>query len=332
MTTSISVRSMGGPSTTRWSNLTDKEAVGAWDSLPASTSWDSAFGALSFQSAIESVTRFSVEQLTISDEKGVSAAARIPILRRFGVAFASVPPFTAYSAIRLRDDLRESDVHDRASVLEDLLEAIERRFHAAALHLPPEIHDIRTFSWRGWNVRPLYTYRIFLNPALDPAEAWSESAKRIARQHAPDFELVEADAETQARLVVESYLRSGRKPALGESEIAALSSNLQEEGSVKNCSARNLASGEIEASVTLLQNGDEAYYWLAGSQPGAAMTVLLASLLPELASDGVRVFDFIGANTASIAEFKRRFGGQLTTYFRTTWRRGLIGRLAAGRV
>jgi hypothetical protein len=46
------------------------------------------------------------------------------------------------------------------------------------------------------------------------------------------------------------------------------------------------------------------------------MTVLLAEALPRLRADGLAAFDFVGANTPSIAEFKRRLGPALVPYFR----------------
>lgn len=76
------------------------------------------------------------------------------------------------------------------------------------------------------------------------------------------------------------------------------------------------ATGACEAGVVVLHDDATAHYWIAGSRPGPAMTVLLGHLLERLASNGMKLFDFVGANTPSIAEFKRRFGPQLVSYYR----------------
>ncbi len=47
----------------------------------------------------------------------------------------------------------------------------------------------------------------------------------------------------------------------------------------------------------------------------APLFVLLGHILPRLRDDGIEQFDFVGANTPSIAEFKRHFGPVLTPYF-----------------
>ncbi|HUF08319.1 MAG TPA: GNAT family N-acetyltransferase [Rhodothermales bacterium] len=323
---------MGAPSTVQWSDLRDSDAVTSWDSLPDSSDWDTAFGTSSFLGTIAAHSNAGVNQVTVADERGVSAAARVAVRRPLGLHVSPILPFTAFSAIRLRDELREAVVHARESVLEDLLGAIEQRFCAASIHIPPPIQDARILIWRGWKVRPLYTYRIALQESENPLESWSESARRTARQESSGFEIAGTDPETQARLVVESYARNGRQPPLGVDGITEVVRLMVEDGAVRTVGARSRESGEIEASIAILQRGREAYYWLAGGRRGAAMTVLLANVLPDLASSGTRLFDFVGANTASIAEFKRKFGGQLTTYFRATWQRGVAGSIFGRRV
>ena len=72
----------------------------------------------------------------------------------------------------------------------------------------------------------------------------------------------------------------------------------------------------LEAAFALLCDDRSASYWVTGSSPGPAMTVLLGSVFPLLEAQGLESFDWIGANTPSIAEFKRRFGAMLTPYFR----------------
>lgn len=322
---------MGGTTTVRWSGLHDAEAVEAWNSLQGTGFGDSVFGESVYLQAVAAGAGLEVDQVVVMSGERPAAAARIPIRRRLGIRRAVIPPLTAYSAVRLETGIKESQIHDRSSVLEVLLDAIEQKFDAAALHLPPQVQDTRVFTWRGWTVRPLYTYGIRLDASHDPLDAWSESARRIARQQSAEYAVETGDADTQAALVTESYLRNGRKPPLGRNRLARAVGTLTEAGTTTVLAARNIASGEIEASLTVLRSGSRAYYWAAGSKPGPSMTVLIAALLPRLATDGVGYFDFIGANTASIAEFKRRFGGRLTTYFRAVWRSGMIGRILGDR-
>ena len=77
-------------------------------------------------------------------------------------------------------------------------------------------------------------------------------------------------------------------------------------------------SGQAVAAVGFLVHNKAVYYWLAGSRPGPAMTILLSSALPALAATGAEAFDFVGGNTPSIAEFKRRLGAIPITYWAVT--------------
>ena len=95
---------------------------------------------------------------------------------------------------------------------------------------------------------------------------------------------------------------------------------LQECGLVRIFTVAPSKNAAPTAGVALLHDGEQAFYWIAGSVPGPSMTVLIGRLLLELKAAGVDCFDFAGANTPSIAEFKRRFGATLTPYFAVTRR------------
>ena len=84
---------------------------------------------------------------------------------------------------------------------------------------------------------------------------------------------------------------------------------------VRLFTATAVADGAPEGGLAVLHDGRTAHYWIAGSTPGPAMTVLLGHTLPRLRDAGLQTFDFVGANTPSIAEFKRHFGPALTPYF-----------------
>ncbi|MCH8962729.1 MAG: GNAT family N-acetyltransferase, partial [Bacteroidetes bacterium] len=87
------------------------------------------------------------------------------------------------------------------------------------------------------------------------------------------------------------------------------------EGQVRLFTATPHDAETPEGGLAVLHDGRTAHYWIAGSAPGPAMTVLLGHTLPRLRDDGIEQFDFVGANTPSIAEFKRHFGPVLTPYF-----------------
>jgi hypothetical protein len=77
-----------------------------------------------------------------------------------------------------------------------------------------------------------------------------------------------------------------------------------------------------------------AWYWIVGSRPGPAMSVLVAHALDALATDGVTSVDWCGANAPTVADFKASFGGRLAPTVRARWLKPgptrIIGRLRGG--
>lgn len=229
-----------------------------------------------------------------------------------------IPPFTPFTAALLRDAPLEADVHTRQSPFELLLASLEASYDILRLHLPPGLEDIRPAVWRGWQSQPLYTYIVKLTPEAEPTTGWSSSAARNFRRHHHEFEVIDADPITCASLCADSYHRNGRPMPLAADRLAPLIERLVDEGCATTYGARSNASGRVEAAVAVLHDAETAVYWVAGSLPGAAMTVLVGEMLPGLALNGFTRFDFMGANTPPIAEFKRRFGSELLQYQRLT--------------
>jgi hypothetical protein len=74
----------------------------------------------------------------------------------------------------------------------------------------------------------------------------------------------------------------------------------------------------------MIRDGDTLYDWLAGSDPPLAPSGshwLLHVLLSRYLDAGCRHFDFMGANTPGVSDFKRSFGGSQIAYMEMEWYR-----------
>jgi hypothetical protein len=302
--------------------MSDHGVRETWDDLNQAAPCGHVFASAAYLDLIGRTFRGVVEETALQDSGTTSATTRLLSRRSPFALRAVVPPFTPYSAILLDKMPSEAQTHERTSNLEHLLAALENRYAGADISLPPSIVDVRTFSWRKWAVRPLYTYRIDLDHESAIWTNWSESARRIVRRAREHFEIVDPGPNVVANLSVESYKRSGRKPPLSETGLTTFIADAESSVAARLFGARNTESGIVESAVAILRNDSTAYYWIAGGAAGPGMSVLLAELFEQLSGEGIRTFDFVGANTDSIAEFKRRFGGHLTTYFRAVLRRG----------
>lgn len=259
-------------------------------------------------------------------EGGRDEAGAIILYRGRGLLRSARPsPFTQYSCMLLRRPSDEAAIHQRRSPLEALLGVLER--HYRRLLLLVSLEDPRPAQWRGWDVRPLFTYR--LSPKAQMA-AWSEATRRTYRKFAPAYSIEEnaGSAADIVRCCRQSYARHKRRLPAEPEALAGLVDRLREAGCARLFTARR--GGQLEGGLAVLHDTQTAHYWIAGSQPGPAMTVLVGSVLQALAASEVSVFDFVGANTPSIAEFKRHFGPRLAPYYRMERRSTIPGRSQSG--
>jgi hypothetical protein len=299
-------------------SLDDAGARARWAALWAASPQRSPFSALAYGEALATALGVSAA-LHLVEAAGRDEAGALVLWRRRGPYRQVVlPPLTPYAAVLTRGPVEEAAVHARQSPFEALLGALEARYHVLRFPLHPAFTDVRAARWRGWAAQPFYTYRLVLDGPGAGTEGWSAPARRTYRKAAGAYRYAEhpAAAAAVAALCAAGYARHGRRPPLPEDRLTRLIDALRTAGLVRLCTVTPEGSDRIEGGLAVLHDGQEAAYWVAGSTPGPAMTVLLAEALPRLRADGLAAFDFVGANTPSIAEFKRRLGPALVPYFR----------------
>lgn len=247
--------------------------------------------------------------------EGVDEAGAIVYWQRRGpYRDVALPVFTQYSPLLLRTPTSEATVHQRNSAFEAVLNTLVPNY--ARLRFFTEVTDIRPAQWQDWRVTPRFTYRLSLTKD-DLLSLWSSATRRTFRKHQSAYQVQEnPDAsEVVIQSCADSYLRQGRTLPASPSQLHTLINMLQAEGHILLYTVTAKNNATPEGGLAVLHDGRTAHYWIAGSMPGPAMTVLLGHTLPTLRDAGLKVFDFVGANTPSIAEFKRHFGPVLKPYF-----------------
>ncbi len=296
--------------------LDDEAARVRWRALWEGSPQRSSFSSLPYVKAAARAFGLRCEMHLAGREGRDEAGALVCWRRRGPYRVVTVPPFTQYTPLVLRQAPSEADVHARRSAFEALLAAVEARFDVLRFFCPAT-PDVRPARWRGWRATPFYTYRLSLLDADELLGRWSAGTRRHFLKHDAGYRVEEDPAAVPAivRLCAGGYARHGRRPPADPSRLDGLIDALRTEGMVRLFTATPRDGDAPEAGLAVLHDGRTAHYWIAGSVPGPAMTVLLGHLLPRLRADGLEGFDFVGANTPSIAEFKRHFGPALTPYF-----------------
>ncbi len=297
--------------------LDDEAAQARWRALWEGSPQRSCFSSLAYVRAAAAAYGLRCEMHLVASDDGQDEAGALIYWRRRGpYRVVALPPFTQYSPLLLGQRSSEAAVHARRSAFEALLAALEARFDVLRL-LCHALPDVRAARWRAWRAVPFYTYHLMLHDADDLVGRWSAGTRRAFLKHEAAYRVDEDPAAVSAivGLCAEGYARHGRRLPADASRLRALIDALGREGMVRLFAATPRDGDAPEAGLAVLHDGRTAHYWIAGSVPGPAMTVLLGRLLPRLRADGLEGFDFVGANTPTIAEFKRHFGPVLTSYF-----------------
>lgn len=284
--------------------------------------WDRAalrspFGHPAFAEAVGRWFGLTPVVLAVGDD-GPDAVA-VGYEKRVGpVQALALPPLTPVSAPLVVGTPTAIDVHRRQTALDALLQGISRRYAQATFRLPVGWSDARPFTWAGWEVETRYTY--LADPAA-PTDTWSRGPQGLVRSKGSDFQIAEGSEwiGDAARFQAAAYERKRVPFGVTRESMAALAVALADAGLARAFAAIDAASGTPAAAAVFAVDPkrQKAQYWIAGSQPGPAMTLLFAGAFERLAAAGVTNVDLGGANVPGVAHFKSQFGARLVPQLQT---------------
>lgn len=298
-------------------DLAETDGAEHWQALWGTSPQRSPLTSLAYARAIGAAFPVAWTLHAVVDAEGRWQAGCITYERRRGpFTQAVMPPYTPYAPLVCTSLPKEAYINQQRDPIQAVLTHLASTYDHLSLQLHPSLTDVRPALWRGWTASPLYTHQLQLASEDDLLRRWSGGTRRLYQKHRDQYHVEEDDAGAEAliQLSHQSFARHDRSLPLGAETVRALLLRLQSAGLLRFFVARR-SDGIAEAAVGLLHDGTTAHYWIAGSLPGPAMTVLLGMMLPDLHQEGMTMIDFTGANTPPIAEFKRHFGGTLVPFY-----------------
>ncbi len=263
---------------------------------------DSPFLEPAYLEGLEKALNAKAEIFVADDE-----SFAIALYERQNYQGKTLPPFTPFSQFWLKDSGNSSlDL----KALDEFLSTKKGRHH---IHLEPGLST--SCELEKWDRNEFLTYHVDLASG-DWSGNYSTSVKRLLKKYSGQCQ-VEKDEHLLlniCKLVCQSYEKSKGRPPIKVGEMQALADSCINAGLASCYAIKEKNTREIKAGIVVLKSEYRSYYWLAGGEKGPWMTVLLDRLFQDLSEEGIKYFDFMGANTPRIAEFKRRFGGELVTY------------------
>ena len=273
--------------------------------------------------------RYEVDVFVVSSGTDPVSITVVPKKQRGGIVIAPPFPLTPSNLVvcpgnsSLKSQKAE---HVLQRAMEILIDELERAFDVVSLALPSDFLDTRVFSWRSWRAIPRYTYRIELDSMQSVRARYSQSLRRKLNSAAKRFQIRKINRpDIIAEMFEGSYHRKNIAPPFPGSVLRNLLETLHRSQAIESWSIEN-DSGKIQAVRVVVNDSGTWYDWIAGALPDSspASHVLVDFLLEYALEHGAEAFDFMGANTPKVIDFKRAFGGRLLLSFNVEWERNAL--------
>ncbi len=305
--------------------LADSE-IGIWDEFLSNSQNASLFNSVMWSDILLEMFGLERRVISVTDNGSIIAGLIIHYKKKQGLKVITRSPFTLYSGIISSLPLNEKKQKLTEHTIEFsdmIIKNIMREFKFVDINSTLSADDMRSFIWNGWLVTPQYTYILELGDKERIWNNFSSSLRRKIRHCEEENFLVipETDPERLLDFQIESYSRSGLKPLMSKTDFIKLIDLARK----KNiCRLYSVSSKDkIHSMRAALTWKNKVYDWIAGTATehltSNATHFLVFDILKKFSDEGYSTFDFLGANTKTIADFKRSFGGDLCPYYNTVY-------------
>jgi CelD/BcsL family acetyltransferase involved in cellulose biosynthesis len=172
----------------------------------------------------------------------------------------------------------------------------------------------------GVDVTPQFTYVLDLTPDRDALlRSFSSDARSNVRDADDRIRVREAGPDAIDRVVAQletRYAEQGMTYPVDAAFARDLYRRLPD-GWVRPYEVT--VDGDYAGGLVVLDDGDTVYRWQGGAKPDADLPVndrLDWHVIERALDRGRSRYDFVGANTAGLCEYKAKFNPTLTTYYR----------------
>lgn len=303
----------------------DESEYDRWDKFVGESDQDNLFSKSCWLSAISKAVFAECRIVSVSSGEELKAGVAIFILKKSFVEIIRQPVLTPHTSIILppENGRQPSKVItenlDMMTLLASFLE--KEKFAYVSIVNMPTVKDMRSFMRRGWRVTPQYTYLLDLTDLDKLRNSFSKSLRRrIQKCETGGFNSYSEDnIEKFLSLYELTYKRQMINLPIETDRLRELYIEIKKHNSVKLFFVEIEDGTVASAEMIVYSNKLMTHNLAAGADPAhyktGAVSYLLWYIFKELNAEGVKCYDFVGANIDKIEDFKRSFGGELTPYF-----------------
>jgi hypothetical protein len=297
-----------------------------WDAFVDQSEYGTVFHKSYWNKAIFALDPgVSLQVVACFKEDRIVAGLITGSLKKLGIIRTMVPPYASpfYGIlIKERDTELLSKLESyRYEIMEELLTFVEKEYQITRISLLPAYEDIRSFNLRSYTSEEKYTYLVDTsNPDLLFEKFLPALRRQIKKGEKLEYQIRELTGTGEMSIVYDlietSYSRQRHSFRFSRQQFDDFMENPALKQHLKLYSIWQ--EDKPVAAIVLLVDRSTAYYWLAGVDPQFSNTglnqVLMWQLLKKMPELGITTFDFMGANTPSIAKYKSGYNFKLVSY------------------
>lgn len=305
----------------------------SWDALASTQPLGGCFASRAWLGHIERAFGYTA-MLLAAEDNGRFLAGAVLLLRRRGPFMISPPaPISLYGGLLLDPAVAAADTREAVALASAVLAEAGKVCHFAHLSVREEPWARAALEQRHWSLRAQETLHVAIADPARARAAYSPSLRRHIRKAGKRGVCRDRDAAvgTVLDLHLRSYERHGSAPPFPRALLERWLGGLVQDGLVDIHCARSAEGAPAAARVVIPFNGT-VYDWIAGADLSlgdlSASHWLVDQLVEEYAERGMTTFDFMGANTPGISDFKQLFGGTRVPYIAAVQYRNTMVRVA----
>jgi len=238
--------------------------------------------------------------------------------------FILQPVITPYHGIILKERNTTNNKkleNQRFKVAEKINDYLSSAYQYITYTFKPGYLDVRPFTWEGFNVRVLYTYKAHIAESEKVTESFdSDIRRRIKKAKQKDYFISKGFDKSKIKEFFQlqelTYKRQRHEFPFNLSQFIAFLNSL---GSRIVDIYTIYSDSKPVFSQIIIKEETVAYYWLAAGKPDFYSTglnqLLFEYMINDLSNQGFEHFDFIGANTGTISKYKATYNFPLTPYY-----------------
>lgn len=296
-----------------------------WDAFVEESQQGCLFHTSKWAAIIETVFKRKFEILVLEKKEAIQAGILFwPKEHLFFRSITNIPNTSYQGPLFVQNESKKLSTinaqHEKYS--SELIQFLQEKYALIDIPLSPAIFDCRPFQWYGFNVNNKYTYRF---PILEMAEMEKQFSQDLRRKlkdadsNYNDFK-VSTDTTELISFVNESYKQHSMTPAINNIQLIEF---------LDLCIKENVGKifyhyyeGKAVAGIFLLSDNKNVYALFSGIDKNYRSKINSELLHLHVLNQEIfkeKTFDFLGANTKDLEQFKRSFGGDLTPYFTVTY-------------